>query len=762
MLRHELAPAAPEQQLDDIRQQHGIDVRAIQSEVQATLNRQWGLEEADEEASLEAQKYLTVGLGICDYVVGFGTELPNNPKAWPNRCIDIEHLVEDGALTVQDYLQIHGHPFQAEGHSEMFAPIVAAYLPLIKERIATKLRDILIKEEPLLGVVEALGEGEVVPDKLAADALITSVRMQIWQRFQEDPAAAAKWTPASKSFHRQKTAIEDDPPMRSLPASTEHDNQLLELLGQRAAFHESQRNTHSACLASVCWKVSRGMSVIDALVNPLNYYVLEPYWAAEPDVLEVLAMYAGTLTDLDRQSLQQAFSKFASPTAARQTSSATSRSSAPQNMSSRDLIRGANKIDAAATGIQSVGHSDHKSLFEHDGGEVMAGRLLMPKLEGYNFGNPVSEAEESEGSVWFRDATLDKTVVIPGFTSDTVFEGLFVSAADRDPYNIAEVLVDAEKVYIVSSLLREGGLTELPESLEALLATPRVRLDLIVEALETATVYVETIGWGSDRIDLTKLQAYGAVKDGRLQGNCSVSAAIGIEVARILGLKEAQLVAGIPLLEAQGMFPVHAQVVFKENDLGYVFDPTGVAKTSSEVRLNMTRFMTKLSRMGLAVQPSPNMLEVPVDEQPFDTEKFEAAIVKSQEAVLEAALLFTHPQANIYDPRERCFAALASLPDEHALLKLHQELLAARDMIPTALAAKLGQYVSRYDEWVKAAETVSNGTSDAEELIEMLRLEASRKHAIRTLYGGSTANIGILRKIVSELRAEVLQALSPS
>jgi hypothetical protein len=745
-----MSPGVHNPPIEEARAAAGIDIDAVSAQARLDYNREGGLPADSTRYQAEFDQYMALGLSAFDYMSGLSTDLPGNWPANTRKPVD-EH--EDRGY----YLHDENHPIGLNGFSAEFSAIATAYRPLMETTVIPKLWKTLTTAEPLLAIADTIAESRSQePDNRAVAYLKTALKRFVQIKWGESPDSDSI-SPAYKEYARGAAHIEEDPPLKSgEPIDSE---ELQRQLNAKARIYrkrfEEESDSLAGLLSRVCSQVANGdeKKVPQALMTLFN-----PNYDDGADILDMLDIYAATLSDADKELLRQELVE-----AARGHNTPTGGSRAPKDAnapsSARELLTDLSLPKKQSKGIEVVPKPQHKNLFTHDGGTMLARRLLMPSIKGYTFGEPVEEVEgEDPGSILLRDPGLSKTDFVPGFTSDTkLSEGLFISAADRDPYDVSGITVSPERVMLLTQLLREGGLTALSDQLDLLTTASGARLDMIIEAFQAVTIYDEVRAWETGTIDLTRLQDYGAVKNNRIVGNCSVSASILREAIHLLGLQGAKVVGGIPLDEKYGVYPAHAQVIFKDaSDKAYVIDATGNARNESDGHNNVRRFTAKLALLGshvVDVAPAPATLE-----QWPDQSEAEKLITETKDEVLEAALLLS-PSAPLNDHKTMQFDAIANLSDDHVLVKLYQGLLDLPNLSPVDTFMKLNAYIAQYETWIKVSSEPYPSTSDP---IERFRYEAEERRAVDALYGSNISNLYAVKSIVASLRSKLLAAVSPS
>lgn len=380
---------------------------------------------------------------------------------------------------------------------------------------------------------------------------------------------------------------------------------------------------------------------------------------------------------------------------------------------------------------------------DHDGGEVMAGRLLLAQA-----------TEEIDFRPTVLDATSDDVVTmdllvgarhfsVPGFKSYGSGSETYLLPSERDPYELPDYRVTSERISQIAKLLDIGRLTVAANVLDDYVRDGApMRLDTLVEILRHSTTYDGGIGWygPSDGFKLEDANKYGVAKEGVLHGDCKISAASLRTVLYLCGMQEPQIIHGYMLSGNDASLPGHVQVAFRVpggDDL-YVADSTGNGIFSGQKKRELDRILQeKPTREAIDIGSPING----VDKE----EKTKDILMLCKEAadeVVDVAYL-VRPLSGSPD-RESKFKSLVTLPDEHILRKAF-ELLNPYDVINQAasMVGKIEDFMQTYTE--------------LRDVMEQGSLTPAQSRAFETLTSGDISVIDSVLRTLKQTHIKMLK-----
>lgn len=380
---------------------------------------------------------------------------------------------------------------------------------------------------------------------------------------------------------------------------------------------------------------------------------------------------------------------------------------------------------------------------DHDGGEVMAGRLLLAQA-----------TEEIDFQPTALDATSDDVVTmnllvgarhfsVPGFKSYGSGSEIYLLPSERDPYELPDYRVTSERISQIAKLLDIGRLTVAANVLDDYVRDGApMRLDTLVEILRHSTAYDGGIGWygPSDGFKLEDANKYGVAKEGVLHGDCKISAASLRTVLHLCGMQEPQIIHGYMLSGNDASLPGHVQVAFRVpggDDL-YVADSTGSGIFSGQKKRELDRILQeKPTREGIDIGSPINGID--------KEEKTKDILMLCKEAadeVIDVAYL-VRPLSGSPD-RESKLKSLVTLPDEHILRKAF-ELLNPYDAINQAasMVGKIEHFMQTY-----------TGLRD---IMEQGSLTPAQSRAFETLTSGDISVIDSVLRTLKQTHVKMLK-----
>lgn len=387
----------------------------------------------------------------------------------------------------------------------------------------------------------------------------------------------------------------------------------------------------------------------------------------------------------------------------------------------------------------------HIIVADHDGGEVMAGRLLLAQTtEEIDF-QPTIAPDGNDDAVGLKLLVGGANYFsVPGFKTYGSGSEVYLLPSERDPYELPDYKVTSERIGKIAKLLDIGRLTVAANVLDDYVRDGApIRLDILVEILRHSTTYDGGIGWygPSDGFKLEDASRYGVADKGVLRGDCKISAASLRTVLHLCGMQEPQIIHSYMLSGKDASLPGHAQVAFKvpgSSDL-YVADSTGSGDARALKRMQLDRILQQ--------KPDRDAIEISAANKPDNTEQrtedMTAILRRAAEDVLNIAHIL-HPLQDSPD-RESKLASLVKLPNEHILRKTF-ELLNPYDITNQAsgMADRIEDFVHTYAE--------------LRDVMEQGGLTLAQTRAFATLTSGDISIMDSVLRTLKQTHIKMLKA----
>lgn len=725
-----------------------------------------------EELENYFKRKMAGALTVLDYVTGLSDTLPAGDKL--RQAYDKKHTAFTGRNGFEYPSDFDEPPYalyddkgQPVGFSWGYEESEVAlrhYQPLLKETLYPKLKQRLVQDEPLLLALDMPERKDKIVDLPMLQILKNCLRHEVETKHAEMIDSSAAISPVRREFTRRSNALEDDPPQRPLSKRTEEgmSPQLKQQFRERSSFYfDAQTGKEFSpevgylhLLENVCGYLSynfdRDEMTLDATLEML---------CNEP--MHLLDLHAVTLNDLERQKFSQwlsdTFDGFDFGIGGDYYDGFDDYDDQPSYDSVSDLLQQSEKRQSAMTGARSIKQSFPEVVFSHNGGPIMEGRMAIRAV-----GSLMGLESDPADVITLEGDDVDEGIIIPGFAvSNSTDEGLTVTAAERDPYDISEVRVPAARVAVLAELYRDNGMAALGQALHKIAQQPNARLDLIVDAIETATVYEEQAAWGGNvPIDITKLRQNGLIEMGIIKGNCTVSSGVLSAALEMLGLEEIQVIGGVPLSENAGVLPLHAQVSFRDplTGLTHVADATGGADHFLKAWKQQARLQKRLDVIvGDEVVPTEERVgkdspEV-IAREPSATDIISNA-QETQKRVLELAVTLATPPKLTDELRDYQVGALAQLDEQHILRELYRltDSRTVNEQSYTTYMQSLSAYIAKCDRLLKPTKQPA---LDFMNPVERFRHHGLVQSGRESLFGGDETVLTYARQIAADLRVQL-------
>ncbi|MBP7857991.1 hypothetical protein KA016_02915 [Candidatus Saccharibacteria bacterium] len=372
----------------------------------------------------------------------------------------------------------------------------------------------------------------------------------------------------------------------------------------------------------------------------------------------------------------------------------------------------------------------------HDGGDALGGRML---ILGDNAATYKGVANPESPPLEVNALGVTKNMIIPGFTSDACLpRRLFVSAGERDLYDISKITVSVERFAELKKAAVAAGLTLFAHMLTEIESNEPVGLGGIVDALQRSTQYQMRLGWNAAaEFIIGDLPSSRFLKDGKLIGNCTVSSAVLGDVLRLCGMKKVERLAGILLDDVEGKLPFHAQVGFTDprTEMVYIADSTGFLTTRGGFQKRLFSPSATAQNQGRdnTVTNPPELSTDTVPEQ-VDNDAYAEAMMDARTKLYhlaDAHLTRAYPTPeSLHQAR---ISALHSLGEQH-IVRDFFSILHRADIAELSLPdakRELSVYLERLTR-LKSITESSIGTSSSN---QDLALRAKAKKAQKVLFG---------------------------
>lgn len=624
-----------------------------------------------------------------------------------------------------------------------------------------RLGDVVCAIEPTLGLA---GEREQTPsrsvDKRMLFARKAAIREDFIRNYGFDPELTRQEPLANErhlaaDYRRRIAYLDDDPPTRprdiqagQRTLSDEQKQHYMQLAEKYNAFLKSGNATEQSVYAvaelmeDVCSFLSGGGTLQSAVTRYLNRQLA--LGAGSSRLMKVLLLtrvpedqlriidslsfdlaivdepVAG-ITDLDMNGVFQ--------DGVNQGHKGMSLSSLAEQFS-----RGVMHTRLGFTALS--GDYGEFPIIRHDGEDALDGRML---ILGNNAAMYEGVANPESPPFVINAPDITKNMIIPGFTSDACLPGrLFVSAGERDTYDISKITVSIERFAELKKAAAAAGLTLFAYMLTEIESDEPVGLGRIVDALQRSTQYQMRLGWNAAaEFIIGDLPSSRFLKDGKLIGNCTVSSAVLGDVLRLCGMKKVEQLTGILLDYAEGKLPLHAQVGFTDPRTGmvYIADSTGFLTTRGGFQERLSSPSATVQNEGrdnTAINP-PELSADTVPEQ-VDNVAYAGAMMDARTKLYhlaDAHLTRAYPTPeSLHQAR---IDALVSLGEQHVVRDFFS-ILHRADVAELSLPVakrELSVYLERLTR-LKSITELSSGTSSSS---QGLALRAKAKATQKVLFG---------------------------
>lgn len=596
----------------------------------------------------------------------------------------------------------------------------AVHMNLAKDKIFEKLLPRVIEKfvqlEPLLGGLLEQDEPSDDVDQRLLSILKAQARSHITTVYGLDPMKQGRGHPAAREYYRRIGQIEADPPLRKAKLEDRHARTrklALEALHEKYWPRQSS-GSYTMDFEGEETQYSNGLRYLNAQgeVEPMNIYTaMHDYRvhmmtrALDTDVSpdEILLMelmgkllaYGRKLpnaidemawSDLYEEGLigivglkmllldpeeRNRFKDFLCGV---------------DSSNDRPARYGSNMFDYKAIDSTSlfVGERAGATIDEdarHN--EVQFGFHGQPELNGRLFvPEDIAHINGSEGSGDTSNATMARVHIkpefmaalgarqssIPGYT--LTHPGRFEYTKNTyDPYDTSRVLVDEATVSKLVVLLNEIGLGKVAAGIrEACDDTGACSVRHINYSLAANTQYALGYAWNGvpQQLRLDKLREYKFLTDdGRLKGNCTVSASVMAGLLEYMGFESPGALAGF-LMQNYGMdTQAHVQTFFTDprNGNTYVVDATG-GDSNEFARRNIAAPVSAAEKFDATVEA---LTERAMNAQPLTREeKVRAGLSTIQKELQICAKLMSDAKD---DPLEN----LATLDAENIARRMYSD-----------------------------------------------------------------------------------------
>jgi hypothetical protein len=753
-----------------LRQEQGIDTYAL-------IEEAWHpyIEDADSGDEPEHitglfEDRVNFVLPMLDYITGISKELPkaeNLSSAYDRRWGPRKH----GDFTYSDIDEApyalyddKSQPVAIWGHCEITSVTLEHYKSLLEKTLYARLKERLVKDEPLLLALNVPEPKKPEVDMPLLKVLKNALRRGVEARHGISVDGAPAWSPVYREFTRRAGALDDDPPQRPMVYIKEEgfSSQLRQQFYNRSLYYSrlqipkeySPEAGYHRLLYEVCYEFSFDWQKATTIEGALHRII------TEQPAMDMLDLYAASLNDIKRQEFSQWLSDALDGHIPEYGFDDYSyKEDSPSYDSVSDLLSLSEKQRTKLSGVQrSTKPPSEEFVFEHNGGEVMEGRMAVRAIVGLKSHDTVSTS-----SVLLESEDLDEEIIVPGFTTGQLADGgLEILPAERDPYDISVVRVPSERLKTLAELCSDAGLSKLANNLKIIATKASARLDLIVDAIEANMVYDMEIGWaGNASLDLTRLNQYGLVEMATVKGNCTVAAGFLSATLEILGQKDIQILPGVVLGEQDAWLPLHAQVSFVNptDNLTYVADATGSSKNFIQAWTKETRLG---KRLGIIVENSDTSnTAVQNSIEPEATkhiapgiEDMAPFVAQTQTQILEIASTLAKPSRIENDLRVYQIGAMAQLDEQHILRQLY--VLSDSLSTPTQSYVQFMSALSKFiDKCDRLAKPQTPPRFDPMNPVEKFRHQGQMQSGRELLYSNDETVLTYARQIAANLRAKL-------